>query len=54
MTAFYDWERTLSYDADITMVIGARGYGKTYGLRRQFLRDYIGKGYRFVEVVQLK
>lgn len=54
MSVYYDWEKTLSYDADITMVIGARGYGKTYGLRRQFLRDYIGKGFRFVEVVRFK
>lgn len=54
MTQYYDWERTLSYDADVTMVIGARGYGKTYGLRRQFLRDYIKGGYRFAEIVRFK
>lgn len=54
MAKFYDWEKTLSYDADVTMVLGARGYGKTYGLRRQFLRDYIKGGFRFVEVVRFK
>lgn len=54
MATYYDWEKTLSYDADVTMVIGARGYGKTYGLRRQFLRDYIRSGYRFCEVVRYK
>lgn len=54
MPNYYDWERTLSYDADVTMVIGARGYGKTYGLRVQFIRDYIKGGFRFVEVVRFK
>ena len=54
MPQFYDWEKTFSFDADVTMVIGARGYGKTYGLRKQFLRDYIKGGFRFVEVVRFK
>ena len=36
---FYNWQKTLSYNADVTMVIGARGIGKTYGLRLQFIRD---------------
>ena len=35
MTDYYDWHKTLSYNADVTMVIGARGIGKTYGLRKQ-------------------
>ena len=54
MSEYYDWEKTFSYDADVTMVIGARGYGKTYGLRRQFLRDYIKGGFRFAEIVRFK
>lgn len=51
---FYDWNKTLSYDADVTMVVGARGIGKTYGLRLQFIRDYLKDGYRFVELVRHK
>lgn len=54
MAEYYDWERTLSYDADVTMVVGARGLGKTFGLRRQFIRDYKKDGSRFVEVVRYK
>lgn len=54
MAKFYDWEKTLSYDADVTMVIGARGYGKTFGLRTQFIRDWKRDGSRFVEVVRYK
>lgn len=42
------WERIFSYDADITMVIEARGHGKTFGLREQFVRDWVNGGERFV------
>lgn len=54
MAKYYDWEKTLSYDADVTMVIGGRGIGKTYGLRKQFIRDYIAHDWRFVEVTRYK
>lgn len=49
---YYDWNKTLSYDADVTMVVGARGIGKTYGLRLQFIRDYLNNGNRFVELTR--
>lgn len=54
MSDFYNWHRTLSYNADVTMVVGARGIGKTYGLRRQCILDHINKGLRWVEVVRYK
>lgn len=54
MADFYDWHRTLSYDADVTMVIGARGVGKTFGIRTQCIRDWIRDGSRFVEVCRFK
>ena len=54
VTKYYNWNDTLARDADITMVIGARGIGKTYGIRLQFVRDYIKKGYRFLELVRYK
>lgn len=54
MADYYDWEKTLSYDADVTMVIGARGMGKTFGLRMQFIRDFIRHKWRFVEVTRYK
>ena len=49
---YYDWNQTLSYDADVTMVVGARGIGKTYGLRLQFIRDFLKDGSRFVELTR--
>ena len=54
MSDYYDWNKTLSFDADVTMVVGARGIGKTYGLRLQFIRDYIKDGSRFCEIVRHK
>lgn len=54
MAQFYDWHKTLSYDADVTMVIGPRGIGKTFGLRKQCIKDFLKDGSRFVEVVRYK
>lgn len=54
MANYYDWHKTLTYDADVTMVIGPRGIGKTFGLRKQCIKDYIDKGYRMVEAVRYK
>lgn len=51
---YYDWNNTLSYDADVTMVVGGRGIGKTYGIRLQFIRDYLKNKSRFVELVRNK
>lgn len=51
---YYDWDKTLSYDADVTMVVGARGVGKTFGLRLQFVRDWLKDGSRFVEITRYK
>lgn len=51
---YYDWNSTFTRgSADIVMVVGARGYGKTYGLRKQFIKDAL-KGFRFVEIVRHK
>lgn len=54
MADYYDWRKTIAYDADITMVVGERGVGKTYGLRLQLVRDHINNDYNFVEVVRHK
>lgn len=54
MAEFYDWHKTLSYDADVTMVIGPRGVGKTFGLRKQCIKDFLKDGSRFVEIVRYK
>lgn len=47
---FYDWNKTLSYDAFITIVISERGLGKTYGLRKQCVKDFIKTGEPWAEI----
>lgn len=54
MGEYYDWAKTFSYDADVTCVVGARGVGKTFGLRLQFVRDWLKNGSRFVEIARYK
>lgn len=50
---YYDWGATLTRsNADVIFVVGARGYGKTYGARKAFIKAWIKHGWRFVEVVR--
>lgn len=52
--SYYNWNDTLGYEADMTCVISDRGFGKTFGLREQCVRDWKKDGSRFVEVVRVK
>lgn len=52
--SYYDWEKTLSYDSEVTMVLTSRGRGKTYGIRLQAIRDAINKDFNFVEICRYK
>lgn len=54
MADYYDWGKTLSFDAPFNLVLTARGRGKTYGLRKQCIRDFIKGGWRFVEICRYK
>lgn len=51
---FYDWPRIFSYQTgttgEVVLVIGGRGIGKTYGIRKQCVKDFINKKSRFVEI----
>lgn len=51
---YYDWQKILTRDAPISIIIGSRGLGKTYGMRCRFVKDYLKGGYRFVEVTRTK
>lgn len=43
MDKFYDLNKALSYDTDITIVVGAKGCGKIYGLIKQYISDYMAQ-----------
>lgn len=52
---YYDWNKILSYDAQITIVVGARGIGKTYGIRKHCIKnDFLKRGKKYVEIVRYK
>lgn len=53
---YYDRLRTqiLPRNADVNLIIGARGLGKTYGVRRYMLEDYIKNNICFVEVTRYR
>lgn len=51
---YFNWSDVFSYQAPITMVVGARGLGKTYGLRKACIEEFLKKGLRFVEVSRFK
>lgn len=54
ISSYYDWGRTFAYDAPMTMVVGVRDVGKTYGLRKQLVNDFLKDGARFVQLVRYK
>ena len=53
---YYDRLRTqiLPRNADVNLIIGARGLGKTYAVRRYMVEDYIKNGICFVEVTRYR
>ena len=51
---YFEWGPVFSRQAPITMVVGARGLGKTYGLRKACIEEFLKKGLRFVEVSRFK
>lgn len=51
---YVDWRKIFSYDADGTIVTGARTTGKTFGFREQLLRDWMNREYRFVMLSRTK
>lgn len=58
MRKYYDWHETFSRqtgnNGEICVVIGAKNIGKTFGLRRQCIIDYLKKERRFCEICRTK
>lgn len=48
------WNKIFSYDneTDVTFIIEARGHGKTFGLREQFVRDWIKNRSHFCAITR--
>lgn len=51
---YYNWQKTYTYNAKINVIISMRGLGKTYGARKQAVKDFIKDGSKFLEIVRYK
>lgn len=45
---WYDCNKTLTHNALVNIIIGPRGYGKTYALKKRAIQNFINKGQQFV------
>ena len=45
---YYSFDKLLSYNAVFNFVVGARGYGKTYGAKKIVIRNYLRDRSQFV------
>lgn len=48
MSKYYDWHKALSNNAEVKVVIGAKGAGKAYALRKQRINNFTHIDRRFV------
>lgn len=46
--AWYDINKTLTYNCLFNFIIGNRGSGKTYGAKKRAVKQFLDKGYQFV------
>lgn len=51
---YYNYDRIISYDALLNILIGERGVGKTYGASKLVVKDFIKKGRQFVYLRRYK
>ena len=56
MPKYYDWNKTMSYqtgtNGEICLVLGAKGIGKTFGLRLKCIDRFVKHGELFVEIAR--
>ena len=51
---YYNYDRIISYDALLYMLIGERGVGKTYGASKLVVKEFIKKKRQFVYLRRYK
>jgi len=47
---YYDYNKILSYNAPINILIGERGVGKTYGMKDYLIRRFLKKKEKFLYI----
>ena len=50
MSIFYDYQKVLSYNAFLNIIIGERGVGKTYGAKKYVINRWLKKHKQFVYI----
>lgn len=45
---YYNFDKAFSYNAVYNFIIGARGLGKTYGAKKQVIKNFISRGDQFI------
>lgn len=51
---YYDWGRVLSSNAIYNFIVGARGLGKTHGIKKNSIKRALEKGHEFIYVRRYK
>jgi predicted AAA+ superfamily ATPase len=51
---YYDYNDILSRNAMINFILTNRGLGKTYGIKKKFINNFLKKGEQFVYVRRYK
>ena len=54
MGKYYNWGELLSKDCNINFILGARGIGKTFGLRLQTIKDFLKNESQCMELTRYK
>lgn len=58
MVRFYDWDATFSRQTgsqgEFCIVAGGKNIGKTFGLKKKCIEEFLKKGYRFVNISRTK
>ena len=52
--AWYDINKTLTYNCLFNFIIGNRGSGKTYGAKKRAIKQFLDKGHQFVYLRRFK
>src|SRR5690606_34164833 len=51
---FYNYSKILSFNGTYNLLIGNRGQGKTYGMKKKCIKDGIKKGDQFIYLRRYK
>lgn len=45
---YYDYDKIISYNIPVNILIGERGVGKSYGAKKFVIKQFLKKGYQFL------